>query len=102
MTRTVARVEPSVRAVCRWCVGLASNIDLTWQRYYHAASDQKAQMQITMCDGTADGLNLGLAINVARALGPAALRSAITQENLGWLCRLCHLRRTRFYRRVPR
>ena len=69
-------------------MGLASNLDLTSHRHYDAPSGQKPQMQICeSCDGAADGLNLGLAVNVSRALGPAALRSAIAQENPGWLCR---------------
>ena len=43
-----------------------------------------------------------LAINVARALDPAALRRAFAQENLRWLCRECHRRKTRFDRRLAR
>ena len=35
-------------------------------------------------------------------MGPAALRRAFVQENLRWLCRECHLRKTRFDRLLAR
>ena len=40
------------------------------------------------CAGPADELDHRLAINVARALGPEALRRSFTLENLQWLCQL--------------
>ena len=43
-----------------------------------------------------------LAINVARAMGPEALRRAFTLENLHWLCSSCHRRKTRLDRRLAR
>ena len=43
-----------------------------------------------------------LAINVARAMGPEALRRAFTLENLHWLCGSCHRRKTRLDRRLAR
>ena len=49
-----------------------------------------------VCAGPSAELDHRLAINVARAMGPAALRRAFVQENLRWLCRECHLRKTRF------
>ena len=54
-------------------------------------------MQFTMCEGCAgpaDELDHRLAINVARTLGPQALRRAFTLENLQWLCSSCHRRNT--------
>ena len=51
-----------------------------------------------ICAVPSDELDHRLAINVARALGPEALRRAFVQENLRWLCRDCHLRKTRFDR----
>ena len=109
VTRTAAWGEPPVRGVCRWCGELTSNVILTWHLYcldaYRVASGQKLQMQVTMCEScgrVADELDHRLAINVARALGPAALRRAFTQENLAWLCRECHLRKTRFDRLLAR
>ena len=101
--RTVAWNDPAVRGRCRWCGDRTATIDLTWHAYcidaYRVASGQKpGQLQVTMCeicDGSADELDHRLAINVARALGPEALRRAFVQENLRWLCRECHRRKTR-------
>ena len=62
-------------------------------------------MQLTMCEGCAgpaDELDHRLAINVARALGLQALRRAFTLENLQWLCRSCHRRKTRLERCLAR
>ena len=36
-----------------------------------------------------------LSIKVARALGPAAMLRTLTLDNLLWLCRDCHRRKTR-------
>ena len=36
-----------------------------------------------------------LAVEVARALGPEAMLREFTLENLRWLCRGCHRRKTR-------
>ena len=43
-----------------------------------------------------------LAINVARALGPAAILRAFTPDNLRWLCRSCHRRKTRQDRKLAK
>ena len=51
-----------------------------------------------ICAGPSSEIDHRLAINVARAMGPAALRRAFVQKNLRWLCRECHLRKTRFDR----
>ena len=85
-------------------------MELTWYLYcldaYRVASGQKpGQRQMTMCEGcggAANELDHRLAINVARALGPEALRRAFTQENLRWLCRECHRRKTRLDRCLAR
>lgn len=50
-------------------------------------------MQVTTCEscgGAADEMDHRLAINVARALGPAAPKRAFTRENLHWLSHECH------------
>ena len=102
--------EAVVRGVCRWCGDPTATLDLTWHRYcldaYRVASGQKPdQMQVTMCEGcggAADEVDHRLAINVARALGPQALRRAFTQENLRWLCHECHRRKTRLDWRLAR
>ena len=52
--------------------------------------------------GTAAELDHRLAINVARAMGPEALRRAFTLKNLLWLCSPCHRRKTRMDRRLAR
>ena len=83
--RTRSWGERPVVGVCRWCGEHASSIQLTWHGYcldaYRVASGQKPGMQLTMCQdcaGPADELDHRLAINVARALGPQALRRAFT------------------------
>ena len=48
-----------------------------------------------MCGERADEIDHRLAIEVARALGPAATLRAFTPDNLRWLCRSCHRRKTR-------
>ena len=47
-----------------------------------------------MCGDPSDEMDHRLAIEVARALGPEALLRAFTQDNLRWLCRDCHRRKT--------
>ena len=73
---------------------------------YRVASGQKPLgIQVTMCEGCggpAGELDHRLAINVARAMGPDALRRAFTLENLHWLCSSCHRRKTRLDRRLAR
>ena len=105
VARTAAWREPPVRGVCPWRGDPAATIDPTWHLYcldsYLVASGQKPQVQETMCEscgGAADELDYSLTINVARALGPVALKRAFTQEDLHWICRECHLRKTRFDR----
>ena len=62
-------------------------------------------MQLTMCGacgGAAAELDHRLAIEVVRTMGPDALMRAFTLENLQWLCRECHRRKTRLDRRLAR
>ena len=110
MLRTARWGPPAVRGICRWCGDKTATIDLTWHLYcldaYRVASGQKPEnIQKTMCEicaGPSAELDHRLAINVARALGPAALGRAFVQENLRWLCRECHLRKTCFDRLLSR
>ena len=110
VTRTASWGEPPVRGVCRWCHEHTAAIHLTWHDYclaaYRVASGQKPLgIQVTMCEGCggpAAELDHRLAINVARAMGPEALRRAFTLENLHWLCSSCHRRKTRLDRRLAR
>ena len=102
--RLVRRVrswgERPVAGVCRWCCEHDSCLDAC-----RVASGQKPGMQLTMCldcAGPADELDHRLATNVARALGPQALRPAFTIENLQWLCQQCHRRKTRLDRCLAR
>ena len=110
VTRTASWGEKPVTGVCRWCHEHTAAIHLTWHDYclaaYRVASGQKPLgIQVTMCEGCggpAGELDHRLAINVARAMGPEALRRAFTLENLHWLCSSCHRRKTRLDRRLAR
>ena len=110
VNRTARWGEPPVRGVCCWCHQDAASVRLTWHEYcldaYRVASGQKPErMRLTMCEtcgGAADELDHRFAIEVARALGPDALMRAFTLENLQWLCRDCHRRKTRLDRRLAR
>ena len=55
-----------------------------------------------MCGDPSDEMDHRLAIEVARALGPAAMLRAFTPENLRRLCRGCHKRKTRQDRRLAK
>ena len=55
-----------------------------------------------MCGDPSDEMDHRLAIEVARALGPAAMLRAFTPETLRWLCRSCHRRKTRQDRRLAK
>ena len=48
-----------------------------------------------MCGNPSDEMGHRLAIEVARALGPAALGRVFTPDTLRWLFRNCHRRKTR-------
>ena len=108
--RTQRWTDTPVRGLCRWCGDPSATIDLTWHLYcldaYRVASGQKpSQLQVTMCEGCAgpaDELDHRLAINVARAMDPDALRRAFTIENLCWPCLERHRRNTILDRRLAR
>ena len=110
VTRTANWRDSPVRGVCRWCHEHTAAIHLTWHDYclaaYRVASGQKPLgIQVTMCEGCggpAAELDHRLAINVARAMGPEALRRSFTLENMQWLCSSCHRRKTRLDRRLAR
>ena len=88
VTRTANWGDPPVRGICRWCHEHTATIHLTWHDYcltaYRVASGQKPLgTQVTICEGCggpAAELDHRLAINVARAMGPEALRRAVTLE----------------------
>ena len=81
-----------------------------WHLYclnaYRVASGQHPdEMQRTLCEicgDPPDEIDHRLAIEVARALGPAAMLRAFTIGNLRWLCRSCHRRKTRQDRRLAK
>ena len=108
--RTARWTDTPVPGICRWCGGPAATIALTWHPYcldaFRVASGQRPMdLQVTMCEtcgGPAAEIDHRLAINVARALGTSALRRAFTQENLRFLCRECHRRKTRLDRCLAR
>ena len=110
VNKTARWGEPPVRGVCRWCHENAASVSLTWHEYcldaYRVASGQKPErIQLTMCESCGDAaeeLDHRLAIEVARALGQDALMRTFTLENLQWLCRECHRRKTRLDRRLAR
>ena len=52
------------------------------------------------CGGPGEEIDHRVAISVARASGPRAYVRAFLLENLRWLCRPCHLRKTREDRRA--
>ena len=108
VTRTQDWDESPVPGRCRWCGKLTATISLTWHpgclAAFLVASGQKPTgLQMAMCSrcgGRATELDHRLAINVARALGPDALKRAFTIENLHWMCRECHRRKTRVDRKL--
>ena len=88
VNRTTRWEDPPVKGVCRWCYELTPSPTTRWHRYclnaYRVASGQHP-----------DEMDHMLAIEVARALGPAAMLRAFTVDNLRWLCRDCHRRKPR-------
>ena len=102
--------DPPVNGICRWCYERTANIKTRWHLYclnvYRVAPGQHPdEIQHTLCEicgNPSDEMDHRLAIEVARALGPAAMLRAFTLENLQWLCRECHRRKTRLDRRLAR
>ena len=103
VNRTARWGEPPGNGICRWCYEPTAHIRTRWHLYclnaYRVASGQHPEeIQHTlcqMCGEGADEIDHRLAINVARALGPAAMLRAFTPDNLRWLCRRCHRHKTR-------
>ena len=110
VNRTARWEDPPVKGVCRWCYELTASPTTRWHRYclnaYRVASGQHPdEIQHTLCEicgDPSDEMDHRLAIEVARALGPAAMLRAFTPDNLRWLCRDCHRRKTRQDRRLAK
>ena len=108
--RTARWGEPPVNGICRWCYEPTAGIKLRWHLYclnaYRVASGQHPdEMQHTPCEicgAPPDEIDHRLAIRVARALGSAAILRAFTLDNLRWLCRSCHRRKTRQDRQLAK
>ena len=103
VNRTARWGEPPRNGVCRWCYEPTASITIRWHLYclnaYRVASGQRPdEIHRTLCEicsAPSDEIDHRLAINVARALGPAAMLRAFTLDNLRCLCRSCHRRKTR-------
>ena len=95
VNRTARWGEPPVAGICRWCYELTASPKTRWHLYclnaYRVSSGQHP-----------DEIDHRLSIQVARALGPAAMLRAFTLDNLRWLCRSCHRRKTRQDRRLAK
>ena len=110
VSRTASWGEPPVNGICRWCYERTSNIKTRWHLYclnaYRVASGQHPdEIQHTLCEicgDPSDEMDHRLAIEVAHALGPDAMLRAFTPDNLRWLCRGCHRRKTRQDRRLAK
>ena len=110
VNRTARWGESPVDGICRWCYEPTAGIKLRWHLYclnaYRVASGQRPDnIQRTLCEicgGPSDEIDHRLAIEVARALGPAAMIRAFTLDNLRWLCRDCHRRKTRQDRQLAK
>ena len=108
VNRTARWKEPPQDGTCRWCYERTAHIKTRWHPYclnaYRVASGQHPEeIQHTFCEicgDPSDEMDHGLAIEVARALGPAAVLRAFTPDNLRWLCRSFHRRKTRQDRRL--
>ena len=83
-----------MNGICRWCYELTASPTTRWHLYclnaYRVASGQHPdEIQYTLCEicgDPSDEMDHRLAIEVARALGPAATLRAFTLDNLRWLC----------------
>ena len=110
VNRTARWEEPPVNGVCRWRYELTASLTTSWHRYclnaYRVASGQHPdEIQHTLCEicgNPPDEMDHRLVIEVARALGPAAMLRAFTPDNLRWLCRDCHRRKTGQDRRLAK
>ena len=102
--------EPPVDGICRWCYERTANVKIRWHPYclnaYRVASGQHPdEIQHALCEicgDPSDEMDHRLAIEVAKALGPAAMLRAFTLDNLRWLCRSCRRRKTWQDRRLAK
>ena len=102
VNRTTSWGEPPVNGICRWCYELTASPGTRWHRYclnarrvaFGQHPDEALRTLCEMCGDPSDEMDHRLAIEVARALGPEALLRAFTPDNLRWLCRDCHRRKT--------
>ena len=86
-----------------WRYEPTASVRTCWHLYcldtYRVVSGQYPdEIQHTLCEicgAPSDEMDHRLAIEVARALGPAAMLRAFTPENLRCLCRSYHRRKTR-------
>ena len=110
VSRTARWGEPPRKGIYRWCYEPTASIKTRRHTYclnaYRVASGQHPdEIQRTLCEicgGVPDEIDHRLAIEVARALGPAAMRRAFTLGNLRWLCLSCHRIKTRQDRRLAK
>ena len=110
VNRTASWGEAPVNGICRWCYELTASPSTRWHLYclnaYRVVSGQHPdEIQHTLCEicgDPSDEMDHRLAIEVARALGPEAMLRAFTLDNLRWLCRDCHRRKTRQDRRLAK
>ena len=110
VNRTASWGEVPRNGICRWCYELTASPSTRWHLYclnaYRVASGQHPdEIQRTLCEicgDPPDEIDHRLAIEVARALGPAAMLRAFTLDNLRWLCRSCHRHKTRQDRRLAK
>ena len=110
VARTARWGETPTNGICRWCYEPTASIRTRWHLYclnaYRVASGQHPdEIQHTLCEmcgGPSDEMDHRLAIEVARALGPAAMLRAFTPDNLRWLCRSCHRRKSGQDRRLAK
>ena len=81
INRTASWGEPPRNGICRWCYELTASPSTRWHLYclnaYRVASDQHPEeIQRTLCEicgDPPDEIDHRLSIQVARALGPAAM-----------------------------
>ena len=103
VNRTASWGEPPVNGICRWCYELTASPSTLWHlRCLNAYRVASGQNPGEICGDPSDEMDHRLVIEVARALGPAAMLRAFTLDNLRWLCRSCHRRKTRQDRRLAK
>ena len=91
---------------CDFSISTTSDISSYRLNAYRVATGLRPkELRRTLCEirrKGADERDHRLAIEVARTLGPAAMLRAFTPDNLRWLCRSCHRRKTGQDRRLAK